>query len=73
MHYEMKREYYLQEFDIPLEPGDRFANGDLEPDVVAQLWSLDIIQKVRQPIEIDPEPLPFEDEIEPLDAEEPED
>jgi len=37
MRYQVVEDRHLQEFDIWLDPGVEFEDGDLEPDVVANL------------------------------------
>jgi hypothetical protein len=35
---------YIQEFNVELVKGDRFQDGDLEPDLIANLLSTGVIE-----------------------------
>ena len=41
--YTIEQDYYVQEFDIQLYAGGTVQDGDLEPDVVAQLVSQSVL------------------------------
>ena len=43
MRYQVVEDRYLREFDIRLYPGDEFVDGDLEPDLVAELLVYGVI------------------------------
>lgn len=45
--YTVLRDFYLAEFNIGLQPGMVFADGDTEPDVVAQLLASGVIADVN--------------------------
>ena len=45
--YEVLVDFYLQEQDIQLEAGLLFFDGELDPDVIAQLLSSEIIAEVE--------------------------
>jgi hypothetical protein len=47
--YEVVQEWYLQEQGIALEVGMRFQDGDLDPDVIAQLTSNGVIIELVGP------------------------
>jgi hypothetical protein len=62
--YEIVQDFYLQEQGIQLEVGVQFADGDLDPDVIAQLLSSGIIVDLTaesEPALVEPEDEPSED------------
>jgi hypothetical protein len=62
--YEIVQDFYLQEQGIQLEVGVQFADGDLDPDVIAQLLSSGIIVDLdaeSQPALVEPEDEPSEE------------
>lgn len=44
MKYTVKQDYYVAEFDVQLQAGDVFADGDAEPDLVANLVAKGIVE-----------------------------
>lgn len=58
--YEVILEHYLQEQDIMLDPGVRFQDGDLDPDIPPVLLDRGIIAVIKGVIEVAPDPLPVE-------------
>lgn len=48
--YVVVEDHYIQEFQIQLEAGMEFEDGDLEADEVANLLSRGIIRDADQPI-----------------------
>lgn len=42
-NYTVVRDFYVAEFDVQLQPGQAFADGDAEPDLVAQLLAHGVI------------------------------
>jgi hypothetical protein len=47
MIYEVLEDFYIQEFNVQLLVGDRLSDGDLEPDVIAQLLSVGVLVPVE--------------------------
>lgn len=43
MQYTIAQDFYVQEFDIELYVGGVVSDGDLEPDVIAQLVSQGVL------------------------------
>lgn len=64
MRYEVKRDFYVAEFDIPLAVGEVFADGDTDPDLVANLLSQGVIV-----VEGAPEPKPVKKTVKPETSE----
>lgn len=67
MEYQVTQDVYVQEFDLELLIGDWVYDGDLEPDLIAQLVSAGVL--VTEVIgETDAEPVvddePDDDETE---------
>jgi len=59
--YEVIQEHYLQEQEIQLDPGVRFWDGDLDPDIPPTLLDRGIIAVVGKHVPVpEPEPLPVE-------------
>jgi hypothetical protein len=57
MNYIVVSDYYLQEQAVQLEQGVRFEDGDLEPDVIAQLLSIGVVEdteKKHTPVKHEP-------------------
>lgn len=54
--YEVVQAFYVQEFGIALEVGVLFADGDLEPDVIAQLLSDGVIVDLNAPVVVEDKP-----------------
>lgn len=54
--YEVVQAFYVQEFGIALEVGVRFFDGDLEPDVIADLLSKGVIADLNAPVVADKPP-----------------
>jgi hypothetical protein len=48
VRYQVVEDRYLREFDIQLYPGDEFVDGDLEPDLVAELLVYGVILPAEQ-------------------------
>lgn len=55
--YEVVQDYYLQEQGIALEIGVKFADGDLDPDVIAQLLDRGVIVDLNAEIQADVKPV----------------
>lgn len=47
--YKVVRDFYVAEFDVQLQAGQMFADGDAEPDLVAQLLASGVIADVNAP------------------------
>ena len=60
MEYEVVQDYYSAEFDFVLYPGDVLLDGDIEPDLMAQLAASGVIEAVGADdapvVEVEPEP-----------------
>lgn len=66
MHtYEVVKDWWLQEQGVQLEVGVQFVDGDLDPDVIAQLLSSGIIEDLDAPVVDEPEPVIVEPDVEP--------
>lgn len=63
--YEVLEDHIILEMGIPLEEGMVFNDGDLEPDVIANLYARRIVSRdgVTAPY-LDGEPMPPVDAIE---------
>lgn len=60
--YTITRDYYVAEFDIELFEGDVLYDGDLEPDLMANLQVYGVLVSDAAPVvETDPEPQDDED------------
>ncbi len=69
MEYEVVLAHYLHEQDIWLDPGVRFFDGELDPDIPPVLLEQGIIVAVKPVEEVEPEPLPVEEVVPELPAE----
>lgn len=49
MRYEVQQDFHVAEFDVQLQRGDVFADGDAEPDLVANLLAKGVIEPYRPP------------------------
>jgi len=46
MEYQVKAEYHSDEFDWTIYPGETYRDGDMEPDVLANLCSMGVLEPV---------------------------
>jgi hypothetical protein len=52
--YEVIKDHYVREFGIDLLMGDTFEDGDLEPDVIAQLLAAGIVENPDRAVDKSP-------------------
>jgi len=54
MEYRVEQEYYNQEFDFVIYPDETYSDGEIEPDLVANLIVAGVLTPIGGP-DVEPE------------------